>query len=404
MSQSYQVEMELLICCARAQLTPDDERRLQALLTRPIHWENLRRLAEYHKMIPLLFHHLSRHVTEAIPAEWMAQLRQAAHGHVVWNYHQLENLRHLIVRLEAHDIPVIPYKGVALSLRLYGGLELRHTGDLDIIVPPAAYAPAKALLEAEGLRCPYPMTAAEEVQLVREYGELSLWSEERNLVLELHWGISPRYFSFPLAAMNLWAESEWQEFNGCRWRMPSDEDTLILLCVHGAIHAWSTLKWISDIAELMRTPQRINWEQVLMRARVLRSERMVLVGLWLAHQLLAAPLPVQVQQRIAQSFIVKRLVASIITRLQRGKKQPATLAIMPFHLLIREHWQDQWKYRTILSLSLRRNWQRACNDAEASFFRTFLRPARLVKLFAQIAVREWRATKSTSSIVRSNAA
>jgi len=40
---------------------------------------------------------------------------------------------------------------------------------------------------------------------------------------------------------------------GTNVRWPAAEDLLLILCLHASTHRWGELKWIVDIAELLRT-------------------------------------------------------------------------------------------------------------------------------------------------------
>ena len=62
------------------------------------------------------------------------------------------------------------------------------------------------------------------------------------------------------------------------------EDSLLILCVHANKHQWSRLGWICDIAEMLRSHPDLNWPVVMEQARMLRSERMLLLGLLLARE------------------------------------------------------------------------------------------------------------------------
>ncbi|MEO8342158.1 MAG: nucleotidyltransferase family protein, partial [Nitrospirota bacterium] len=59
------------------------------------------------------------------------------------------------------------------------------------------------------------------------------------------------------------------------------EEFLIILCLHGSKHGWERLKWVADVAELLRS-QWINWKRVFSTAAERKCHRMLLLGLALA--------------------------------------------------------------------------------------------------------------------------
>src|SRR5436190_1015503 len=71
----------------------------------------------------------------------------------------------------------------------------------------------------------------------------------------------------------------------------SPECILLLLCLHGSAHKWEMLKWVLDIAEMLRACPDLDWGKVTNEARRTGSERMVAVGLVLARDLLGAVIP-----------------------------------------------------------------------------------------------------------------
>jgi len=53
-------EVMLLLRCARIRMAPADAVWLRALLLAPLDWASLLRLASRHRLLPLLYRHLSR--------------------------------------------------------------------------------------------------------------------------------------------------------------------------------------------------------------------------------------------------------------------------------------------------------------------------------------------------------
>lgn len=63
-----------------------------------------------------------------------------------------------------------------------------------------------------------------------------------------------------------------------------------MLSVHGAKHFWERLNWLLDVAELT-AGQPVDWHLTIRIAAKLKSTRLLLLGLYLAHELMDAPLP-----------------------------------------------------------------------------------------------------------------
>ena len=95
-----------------------------------------------------------------------------------------------------------------------------------------------------------------------------------------------------------------------RLRTFSIEDTLVMLCVHGAKHFWERLGWVLDIAKLA-TAQEVDWTLVTQIAAKMESTRVLLLGLYLAHDLFDAPLPEQLLEEICRDRTVQDLAEKV---------------------------------------------------------------------------------------------
>ena len=100
------------------------------------------------------------------------------------------------------------------------------------------------------------------------------------------------------------------EIGGQRLRTFSIEVTLIMLCVHGVKHFWERLGWVLDIAKLVAV-QEVDWKLVTQIATKLESTRVLLLGLYLAHDLFDAPLPGQLLEEIGRDPAVQELAEKV---------------------------------------------------------------------------------------------
>ena len=125
----------------------------------------------------------------------------------------------------------------------------------------------------------------------------------------------------------------------------SPEDLLLLLCLHGAEHCWDRLNWICDLIELVRVHKGIDWGGLIDRAEVLGCRRVLLVGLFLAHDFLATPLPAEIIKTIRGDSSVRSLAVRVHERLFHYENGPAaTLQCSLFNLKVTERLQDRIRY------------------------------------------------------------
>ena len=125
----------------------------------------------------------------------------------------------------------------------------------------------------------------------------------------------------------------------------SPEDLLLLLCLHGAEHGWDRLNWVCDLTEFVRVHEGIAWGGLIDRVEALGCRRVLFLGLFLAHDLLGAPLPAEIEKTIRADSSVRSLAVRVHDRLFRQEDVPtATLQSSLFNLRVTERLQDRIRY------------------------------------------------------------
>jgi hypothetical protein len=308
------MEIELLLHCASTSLDTKAFERTETLLHREIDWAVLIETALRHGVVPLLYRNLRTHFREFVPGAAMDQLQFHSNAIGLRSLFLTQELLRLLNLLDAHDIPAIPYKGPVLAVSVYKNLSLRQFGDLDILVHPHHVPKAKKLLESQGYGLLEKLTGAQEAAQVQSHPEYRFERKDGQVVVELRWLITAHWqllSSFPLNPNHLWERCEHISLAGATVRSLLPEDLLLILCVHGASHHWERLLWICDIAELIRAHRGLDLGQVLGQAKRLGSERLVLLALFLAFDLLGADLPEKVVQRVEDDSKVKSLAMQV---------------------------------------------------------------------------------------------
>jgi hypothetical protein len=351
-------------------------------------WEYLLRIADEHSMMPLLFWHLADAPPELVPATVLARLHERFHHTARRNLFLTAKLIKLLNLLEAHGLPAIPYKGPVLAASCYGNLALREFVDLDLLVHKRDVPRAKELLSAAGYQPQFRLTRAQEAAFLRYNCEHAFVHEDDGSMVDLHWAITERFFSFPLDPECLWERLNRVSLGGSDFPTFSPEDLLLILCVHGSKDAWERLKYVCDVAELVRTHQDMDWRRVVERAGRLGSERMLFLGLLLARDLLETPLPEEVSRKAHADPAVEALVRRIGERLfQRIDNSPRRFAEMPFrpiHMKMRERLRDKVRYLVRLATTHTVGDWMALPLPKPFFFLYYaLRPIRLARKYGR---------------------
>lgn len=338
-------EVELLLACARVHLTPDRAERVRALLQEELDWATIMEQAIAHRTLALLYQSMQHVDTDAVPQAVMDQLRIYFHSNAEHNLRLTHELIMLLELFKTHEIQAIPYKGPAVATAFYGSILLRQYSDLDIIVAPEHRDQAKALLFARGYELWTEMTDAQKAAHEHETHADTFVHPTSKVAVDLHWTLAQRRFAIALAPDLLWDRLEPVTLLGKTVSSIPVAELLLILCVHGAKHSWERLGWLCDIAELIDGDHDLDWDRIMAQARDTNNERILLLGLCLARDLLGATLPSDIAVQIDSQTAVQSLAERLRTRLLAETQHP--LSLLERQLLypkMRERFMDKLPY------------------------------------------------------------
>lgn len=287
-------------------------------------------------------------------------------------------LLRLLDRLGAHRIDVVPYKGVVLAALAYGDGTLREFSDNDLMIRRDDLPLVQTLLHAEGYRPEFSLTAAQHAAYLRSRHSL-VFVDDRGSVVDVHWAVQPRYFSFALDVSAIWRTRAAVSLAGHEVHTFSAEHLLLILAVHGTKHLWGRLKWIADIAWLVAAGRIRDWEAMLDHATAVGARRMVLLGLWLAGELLDVELPPAIQAGLRADSAVQRLGRQTRVRLLGGAPAPGWAEAAAYFLRARERLSDRLRYCALLATTpYVRDWALVSLPASAAALYYVVRPFRVL--------------------------
>jgi hypothetical protein len=316
-------EREFIVTCARTRLDAPRRVRLRELIEGPLNWDIVTSLASQHHVAPLVHHHLSGDLSEAVPSDVWASLEEVAQLAARWNLFLSARLVTLLQAFKQSNVPAVPFKGPALASLAYGNVALRPSVDLDFVLPQQHLPRAYDVLIAAGFRPSLdPTSPRDAAYLASGRASQHCFFSQDNLLVELHTEKTLRYLPSPLNWQELTARLAPVLVAGHEVQTFSAEDNLVLLSVHGAKHFWERLIWISDLAELAQVLPGIDWEASERAAARLRCRRMWLLGLSLAHELLEAPLPTSVLANIRKDTVVAGLSRQVKAKLFASEPDP----------------------------------------------------------------------------------
>ena len=371
---------ELLLCCARTTAAPDVVARLRGLAATNVDWEYLFLLARRHAVVPLLYLQLDRHASDLVPHEFLRKVKQHYVENSARNTVLTAELCRLIDLFAAAGIEAIPYKGPALALFAYDNLALRRFVDLDVLVKKADVLKAREILLKEGYTPAKSLSLTQQELLLRTQHNMQFSRDNRRLIVELHWEVAPHLFASSVSAEQLWQDLVTIDLNGTLVKTLSAGDLLFSLCVHGSRHLWERLSWICDVAELTAR-HTFNWAKLLERAANADSERMFLLGLFLAEKLLDARLPPEIKQRCDADERLESLADSVVQHLFNGTTHvPATSReIFNYNIRVRKTLSARARYLVYVFRPTDSDLRGRSFPSALNFIYYLMRPFRLIR-------------------------
>lgn len=298
------IEDELLLCCCRVAPRPDVSVRLEELLQQPVNWRRLLERSGWHRIRPLTNAHLRTLESPLVPEFVLQELGDQANELAEQNLRLSKTLDEVTALFEDAGIRLLVFKGPSLTRDAYGKLNLRECGDLDFLLRRDDFERAADLVESQGFIGRWDRSVGSRQVFASEF-------ERRDIKLDLHWDLAPRWLNYRVDFDKLWESGLPFAVGSTSVRKLCPENLLIVLCIHGAKHYWERLRWICDIAELINSGRITDWELLEAEAARTNTRRSVNLGLWLASDLLQTRLPVEAQQMLEQTPVVKRLGAHV---------------------------------------------------------------------------------------------
>ena len=313
MNQPFSVELQLLLACARVRIDTGQRKHIQRLIAAGPDWESLIMTARRHGLCSLLHCSLRAIDQKLVPTTVVEQLTTLASNYRRRNLVLVAELLRVVGILEKAGIGVIPYKGPALAQFVYRDFALREFVDLDILIKPGDAVKARHVLMAAGLP-PHKSVSQFLPHLHRYFHCQASFVLLGEVELEVNWRQAPAYWLLPRLDNKVWERLEIQRLAGVDTARLDSADLLIVLCIHGCRHVWETLKWLVDVAELVRGQPGLDWALLQARANEMGAAIMLEIGLVLAHDLLQAPVQAEILETARRRPRTLKLVSEIRQR------------------------------------------------------------------------------------------
>lgn len=159
-------------------------------------------------------------------------------------------------KLQEKGIFFLNLKGPVLSQRIYRDPTYRYYKDFDILVNPEDVQQALAVMKEMGFKSygyEWPRSNTKQENILKYLNQVNYFHEPTGVSVELHWKIFHWEVMKPEKLKLIIQENLTSvQLGGREFKVLSKELELLYLLIHGALHAWTRLKWLLDINEMLK--------------------------------------------------------------------------------------------------------------------------------------------------------
>ena len=283
--------------------TTSDQRLLLTLLSatpgdhpgglEEIPWDGFLRLVRGLGLSPFLAY-LLKEQPLGLPDAVRQQLFEGGRANTLHQLRRLAALREIAASLEGAHIPLIVLKGMALAYIAYPDPYCRSMSDVDLLVRLADLEKAAELVRSLGFRESTEVDLMERFRPAAESRDcFALMSSDGQVQIEIH-GSLPSLAQFGIDSDSLWERSLLATLGGVQVGVLCPESFLQHICLHiGPYHHYlGSLQGLLDVRfYLEKNGKEADWGALTERSLRNGSWTWVYLTLWLARELLGAPVP-----------------------------------------------------------------------------------------------------------------
>ena len=321
-------EFLLLLALLRCTSKQEWEAEIDLFVPQSVDWQAFVALIDRHLVAPLVHNQLGNWGPDFVPDHVHSQIHDRYRSNGLHALLLASEFTRLSKLFETNDIAVLPLKGFALAVQVYGDLSMRHAGDLDVLVSPRDADGAAELLRGNGyvnIDSSLEHTAYQKERIKQFRNHFVYWNQKKRIRLELHWRLLEARHLYNVGFDELFTRAQTIVVGDRQLKVMSMEDTLLFALAHGASHAWNHLFWLCDVSRILRQGSGLDWDRVATLAAQLSISRPLAQGLILSHLLLHTSLADEVVAVTERDPVIQRLVETAIQAIRRQDPFPATL-------------------------------------------------------------------------------
>jgi len=283
------VPAQLLLMCAREQLTAEQSEFVIELCKQIVDWEGLIQQAGFRLIMSLVHRHLSHLPPDTVPTEVIERLKEGSRQAMMRNLAMIAVQHRLIQEiLTPLRIPYVFFKGPSLAYQYYQNPSLRQFRDLDLLIPRQRMIEVGQKMRESGFRCsPNRRLATDDgLMFLQRFVGMMDWMAEDRILIEVPTSLDDWN---RLPTDHIIENADTVTIGRLEVPVPSSADFFCYLCKHHSRHHWARLHWIADLNAIL-AHSSFDADRVRQRAGERGFERTVEAA-FLIHQAVARPQP-----------------------------------------------------------------------------------------------------------------
>ncbi len=288
---SIYVELALIL----AILDNDLQKITQHIAENP-DWNLVAELSIRHRVYPIVYRKIAQFTD--IPPDVLDRLKQLDTNNKLKSLQFIRETIRLVKLFIQNDIPCLVLKGMPLASSIYSDISLRPCRDIDLVIDVKDLWRVCNILESIGYTQNSPvfrLTPWRIQYMLKHKIEVGFINTDTGICIEPHWQISY------LKSTTLSSVSKYEiTFYNQTISTLIAEDNFIYLAVHGATHCFWRLRWLNDIALILKSDNKLKWDSIRRIAQQAQVTQILHQTLILANLLLNAPIPSLMQNIVAR--------------------------------------------------------------------------------------------------------
>jgi len=222
-----------------------------------VDWNLVEAFAGKHQLLTFLYPRLTEFAAGQIPPVTLDRFHRAYWLNIQRSVRFASRL--LDVQSILHDagVEIAALRGPALMENLYQNPGFRVFNDLDILLHPDDFPACYHSLCQAGWQPSLDLLSKEQRWITR--GDRDLVFAREKVVLEVHWAVDERGYSFPLDAEFFLEGTVVVDLLDSKVNVLEPSKAFLMMCLHGVRHQWEKLIWAVDLSWFVHAHPQMDW-------------------------------------------------------------------------------------------------------------------------------------------------